>query len=386
MEGDSQHLSAPVEQSAQEETKNPEVAVNEEPQTEQPLVEVSTAAEVKPELVTEESKETLPTQESALANEVSEAPKTPAEEDKEESKDSQTEPKNDEAIPNLVEADDEDTSDSEIEGVHKSEQEAEKFLRVVEESKSEVYEALLANQKAYDATYIAYLREIKKLNMRFETQFQEVFHERKPTSSKIEKFWATVLKSNPATASLIHPKDEPLLEHITDVSYSEAKHGREITLKFEFSENNIIANSELIKTYLLDSDDNLKAVTNTPIQWKGDDLTMKKIVETQKNKRSKAVKKVTKFVKDESFFNFFKDEEECEESDCSEEDMCCMQGEDLEIGFEIRDEVVPYAFLWFLGVRTHSELDDEEEPKEGHAKASAQMDASGGNSANCKQQ
>mmetsp|Transcript_20649 Transcript_20649/g.38496 ORF Transcript_20649/g.38496 Transcript_20649/m.38496 type:complete len:116 (+) Transcript_20649:200-547(+) len=115
---------------------------------------------------------------------------------------------------------------------------------------------------------------------------------------------------------------------------------------------------------------------------------MKKIVETKKNKRSKAVKKVTKYVSDESFFNLFKEIEDFEDnSDVSEEDIAGMLGDDLEIGFEIRDEVVPYAFLWFLGVRTHGDdSDDEEEPKEGVAKASASVTAAGEQPADCKQQ
>lgn len=279
-------------------------------------------------------------------------------------------------------------SDSEIEGVRKCEVEAEKFLRVLEEDKVDLYESLLQNQKAYDDTYIGYLREIKRLNQRYETQFQEVFFERKPTSSKIDNFWLTVLKNNPVTASLITPKDEPLLQHLTEISYSEAKNGRKVILKFEFSENPFIANTELTKTYVLDSEDNLKKAFSSPIQWKGDDLTMKKIVETKKNKRSKAVKKVTKLVSDESFFNLFKEVEDFDDSE-SDEEIYGMLGDDLEIGFEIKDEIVPYAFMWFLGVRTHEESDDssdDEEPKEGISKTSAVVNASGSEQANCKQQ
>jgi hypothetical protein len=252
-------------------------------------------------------------------------------------------------------------SDSEVEALMKSEKEAEDFLKVVEESKSEAYEALLESQKKYDALYIAYLRDIRHLSKRTETKYQEVFAERRPLTSDIENFWLTVLKNDPIIADTIQAKDEPLLRHLTDISYNSADNGREFTIKLEFSENPVMHNTVLTKTFLLDSDDTLKKSHSSKVNWKADDLTMKKVVETKKNKRSKAVKKVTKYVSDDSFFNLFKEIEDYDDSEYSEEDIAGMLGDDLELGLELRDEVVNYAFLLFTGARDLAEEVEEDE-------------------------
>jgi nucleosome assembly protein 1-like 1 len=95
----------------------------------------------------------------------------------------------------------------------------------------------------------------------------------------------------------------------------------------------------------------------TEIEWnEGCDVTVKKTKKKQKNKKTGQNRTVTKTVKQDSFFNFFKTisaeqakEQEGNEED-EEEDIGNQMDEDFDQGQKIKDEVIPLALEFYMDV------------------------------------
>merc|ERR1712083_1211600 len=186
-----------------------------------------------------------------------------------------------------------------------------------------------------------------------------------------------------ALMGLVEPHDEPVLEHLADitVALNEPKNTG-FTLTFSFTENPYFSNPTLTKEYELrdgpDPDSPLEydgpeifRCKGCKIDWKeGKDVTQK----TVKIKKKKAKKGAsgTKELSADSFFNFFSPPSipEDPKADVSDEDRA-----ELDVGFAIKEKIITRAILYFTGeifddddfedCDTEEEDEDDDDDEEG---------------------
>lgn len=196
----------------------------------------------------------------------------------------------------------------------------------------------------------------------------------------IPKFWMYALKNanEDSLMGLLEDEDEPVLEHLTNITVNlNEPVNNGFTLNFHFSENPFFTNSVLTKVYKLrdepDPDCPLEYdgpeiidVQGCKIDWKeGKDLT-KRTVKVKKLKERKGpkgspAKDVTKEVQADSFFTFFSPPQvvEGKEEELTDEDRAVI-AMDFDVGFAIKEKVIPRAVLYFTG-EAFDEDDDEYE-------------------------
>jgi len=194
----------------------------------------------------------------------------------------------------------------------------------------------------------------------------------------IPKFWMHALKNanEECVMGLIESHDEDVLAYLTDITVqlNEAQNNG-FTLRFHFSENPYMSNSVLTKVYTLredpDPDSPLEydgpeiiSCKGCTIDWKaGKDVT-KTIVKLKKLKPKKGKnapdKEITKEVKADSFFNFFSppDHTDGKEEEMSDEERATL-AMDFDVGFAIKEKIVPRAILYFTGEAFDEDDDDE---------------------------
>lgn len=193
----------------------------------------------------------------------------------------------------------------------------------------------------------------------------------------IPKFWMYTLKNvnEESLQALIEPHDEPVLEYLNDITVQiNEPNNSGFTLKFHFGENPFFTNQVLTKVYSLREDPDPKCpleydgpeiigCKGCSIDWKeGKDVT--KTTVTVKNLRSKKANKccpekdVTKEVSADSFFSFFSppDITDENEDDASDEERAIL-AMDFDVGFNIKEKIIPRAVLYFTG----EALDDDDD-------------------------
>lgn len=178
---------------------------------------------------------------------------------------------------------------------------------------------------------------------------------------------------------MICEKDRPILGYLANIELDlhEGDKGEGYDLIFTFLPNNYF-NQTVIKKELHMRDKNiLDKTTSTKIDWKdGCNPTIKK------TKKKKGKKKVNVTVKCDSFFNFFndidpetskkedgeknkegddKDEDFEDVEDGADDDVQDKLQEELEIADQFKDDLVPLALEYYLGV---VDADDDEEDDE----------------------
>jgi len=174
-------------------------------------------------------------------------------------------------------------------------------------------------------------------------------------------FWAKCLKNSHQFGALISAKDEKILAHLSDVTCDFREDGS-FTLAFKFTPNEFFDHPELKRDFILSDKLDIKKIDSTNIVWKSEDVnpTIEKQKKNIKNKKSGTKKTVTKTVTVPSFFSFFKSydmdnikkKEDVEENEDEEDEM----GEDeiieeeYELGLFIKEELIPYAIEYYLGV------------------------------------
>jgi nucleosome assembly protein 1-like 1 len=147
------------------------------------------------------------------------------------------------------------------------------------------------------------------------------------------------------------------------------------TLNFYFNTNEFFEHDVLTREFVLDTEkQSISKINSTKIEWKGDDNnpTIEKKKKKIKNKKSKDTKIVTKYEEVESFFNFFKDydianvdkkakkdkEDDYDEEDEVPEDEIIE--EEYDLGLFIKEELIPYAIEYYLGVvKDDNECDED---------------------------
>ena len=296
----------------------------------------------------------------------------------------------------------------------------EKDLKVQENAAAEAIEklagpakdcsiALLDLQRQRDDLFHSYLAEIRALELRYQGLYGPLYTQRKATlvqHNQLEGFWLKAMKGNMMVKGYIFEKDEELLKHLVDIRCVEEPQNDDFTLEFEFSENPHISDTVLSKRFVHDVDTDLEKAVGCEIHWKGENFTEKKI-KKKKSKKGKT-QMIVKTVPNPSFFSFFvtrtaDEEDDEEEMDDEEEFHMNMMEDDEDLGVEIRDEIIPNALLFFLGVRQTDDMegievddddsdDDEEHPSKPQRKKSKgdkdkkTVDASGKGKEECKNQ
>lgn len=180
----------------------------------------------------------------------------------------------------------------------------------------------------------------------------------------IKEFWLRTLLNSEVLAEEIKEKDEDALKHLVSVYYKNEENSNNFTVYLKFEQNEFFTNEVLSKKFYINDEDEVTKTEGTVVNWKeGKNLTVKTIKKTQKNKKTNAKRVVTKEVQDESFFNFFKDEDvkiEKEDDDDGEDEGDMKLQIDQDIGRTLVEEVIPYSVEYFLGVKQGEEDDDLE--------------------------
>jgi len=182
-------------------------------------------------------------------------------------------------------------------------------------------------------------------------------------------FWMKALVNHPV-GQTISEKDRPILGYLQNIELDLHPQDKDdgYDLIFTFAPNNYFDGTVITKSVVKKGDTPVK--TSTPIiKWK--DACNPTI---KKQKKKKKGKKVTVEVKCESFFGIFdnvdpeaidktkkKDDKPEEENDLEEEDeMNIKLQEDTDIADQIKDDLVPLALEYYLGV-IENEMEDEDE-------------------------
>jgi nucleosome assembly protein 1-like 1 len=257
---------------------------------------------------------------------------------------------------------------------------AEEELSKLPEPEKVVLKPVLELQKQRNSLFLSFLDELRALEYKYDQKYQPLYDQRVEISKKTDGFWLKILKNNPMTSSMIFDQDENLLKYLIDIKHTSEIASDNFTLEFYFLENPVIENTILQKKYFMGSDDQVERTEGTEIKWKGANLTQKIKKTKKKGKNKKPGIKVEEIP---SFFSFFKNlSEEDNEEDSEDEELGGALEDDYEMACEFRDEIIPNAIYYYLGVRDSDESDEENEnnPK------SKKIDASGNEKPDCKQQ
>jgi len=185
----------------------------------------------------------------------------------------------------------------------------------------------------------------------------------------IPKFWMHVLRNanEDCMMGLIEPHDEPALEYLTDITVKlNEPQNSGFTLTFHFAPDNPhFSNTTLTKQYFLREGPDEEApleydgpeiisCKGCTIDWKeGMDVTKKTIkIKKIKDKKSKGSpeKDACEEIVADSFFTFFSPPKINDEgtSEVSEEDRALLSV-DFDVGFSIKEKIIPRAILYFTG-------------------------------------
>ena len=192
---------------------------------------------------------------------------------------------------------------------------------------------------------------------------------KKENENGIPEFWSKCLENSPDIEPL-NDKDKEILKKLIDLKCESQENGN-FTLIFTFEPNDYFTDTQLKKEFIVDEDSEIKEIKSTEIDWKSDDknptIEIKK--KKMKNKKTKEIKTVTKRETVPSFFGTFKnmtkkeddknkkdDDDEEEEED---EEMTIEEHYDM--GLQFKEEIIPYAIEYYLGIVDDESLGEDEE-------------------------
>ena len=180
----------------------------------------------------------------------------------------------------------------------------------------------------------------------------------------VSDFWIKAMLNHPV-GTMISEKDRPILGYLTNIELELHSEGEGYDLIFTFLPNSYFVGTEIKKSLTCKDKGVLDQTTSTKIQWKDAcNPTVKK------QKKKKGGKKVNVEVKCESFFNFFNDivpdesqklpaggddDEEPTDLDEIHEKLA----DDLDMADQFKDDLVPLALEYYLGVIEIDEGDDD---------------------------
>jgi len=264
-----------------------------------------------------------------------------------------------------------------------------------------------------------YYREVHLLDAKFQAQFDEIYKQRakvisgdhEPSGAELEwpdekevdvegdlakkvegmtlhpdfpadakglpKFWLHAFKNanEECLAGLIEPHDEPVLEYLSDITVAWHPNGTGFTLSFHFNENPYFTNKVLTKEYFLRDgpDPESPLLYDGPeiigckgcfVAWKdGMDVTVTSVSIGWKESVSVIEGSETgpKVIETGSFFTFF----DPPEGDCPDVDDKKALSADYDLGFAIKEKIIPRAVLYFTGeIRGDEDDCGEDDPEE----------------------
>eukprot|EP01068_Selenidium_serpulae_P007183 Selendium_serpulae@DN4631_c0_g1_i1.p1 len=185
----------------------------------------------------------------------------------------------------------------------------------------------------------------------------------------LPNFWLEALRNSRNIEKMIQKSDEPILSYVTNIRNEWLDIDEQLGFRiiFQFAENPHFTNKELSKTFHLQrnpesgaalvlGDKILTDTDGTDISWNpGKDVSVEEVQKTQRHKRTQEKRTITQRVPAETFFNFFKkreipSEDQINKLDRKEFDALEEEVEnDVEVGCDIRDEIIPRAVSYFLG-------------------------------------
>jgi len=203
----------------------------------------------------------------------------------------------------------------------------------------------------------------------------------------IPDFWLRCIENNTSFGKLVNDKDKKVLKHLNNITIDNQL-GFNFTLTFHFSPNEFFDHPTLTRTFTFDDKKStIEKIVSTKINWKSEDLNPGIEKKKKKIKKGKETKVITKVSEVPSFFRFFKsydiaelekkdnkekekdkdDDEEGEEDEGME-----ILEDELDLGNQFRDEIIPYAIEYFLNVvggeedmdDDYEEEEEEEEPED----------------------
>lgn len=199
----------------------------------------------------------------------------------------------------------------------------------------------------------------------------------------ISKFWTTAFQNANETilGGMVEQTDHKVLEYLTDITVKVSEPTNTgFTLSFHFKPNPFFTNGVLTKEYFMRSSPDpedpfdfdgpeITKCKGCKIEWnKGKNVTRKSIKQKEKpkGKGNKGVAKtVIKLVKADSFFNFFNppDIPEDPKAEVDDEDRGTLVL-DFDVGFSIKEKLIPRAVLYFTGEGMTEDDDDDFEDED----------------------
>ena len=180
----------------------------------------------------------------------------------------------------------------------------------------------------------------------------------------VSDFWIKVMQNHQIGGTL-NDKDKTILAYLQNVKlelHDESKSKWGFDLTFEFEPNQYFKQTELKKSLFMKAKGVVTKMESTVIEWNDNcDPTKKKV------KKKKKGKKVTVEEKQDSFFNFFTDTADPKEEGQEEDDMGfgdpqdALQDEHCEIGDWFKDDMIPLALEYYLGVIEAEQDEDDED-------------------------
>ena len=192
------------------------------------------------------------------------------------------------------------------------------------------------------------------------------------TSKGVSSFWVRAFVAHQNLQHEISEKDRPILAYLENIKLDLHETGYGFDLTFTFEQNSYFSPNVLKKVFVMTKPNVVEKCIGTPIEWAaGSDPTKEK---KKKNvKQNGKQKTVTTTVKCDSFFNFFETVEAAEvanskpseEDGSDDEDPENKIGEqmdhDFDMGNDIKDDIVPLALEYYLGVIEKEDEDSDDE-------------------------
>ena len=188
----------------------------------------------------------------------------------------------------------------------------------------------------------------------------------------VSGFWLRAMLAHSNLQREIEEKDRAILAYLQDIRLTLHDVGFGFNLTFVFEENAYFTERELTKKFMMTKPNVVERCIGTNIDWApGTDPTK------EKKKKKKTVngkqKTVTKTVDVDSFFTFFRTidapipgakppkEDDDDESEKEDEEIALgeQMDHDFDMGNDLKDDIVPLALEYFLGIIEKEESDSD---------------------------
>ena len=198
------------------------------------------------------------------------------------------------------------------------------------------------------------------------------------TVSGVSGFWLRAMLAHTNLQHEILEKDRPILAYLKDIRLQLHDKGFGFNLTFVFESNSYFTERELTKRFMMTKPNVVDKCIGHNIDWTpGTDPTKekKKKVKTVNGK----TKTQTKTVNVPSFFTFFrtieapianpmmkapaaqKDDDSDKEGEDGDNELGEQMDHDFDMGNDLKDDIVPLALEYYLGVIEKDDLDSGEE-------------------------